>query len=256
MLEQRFGRSLPAAGDLAPAQADRLAALAGHGSVRAFADRPVPDTLVELVCACAFSAPSKSDLQLRDIVVVRDADRRAALAGLVPGTDWLRDAPVILILCGNAGRLVAMMERAGLPFPNAHADQLVNAVADAAITLGWLQAAANMAGLGGCAVSGIRENVDEVAALLELPPLVVPFAGFALGWPAEEAAITARLPLEVTLHAERFGSGDDPAALAEYDRRREALGQGNWTAKRTAQYSKPKNHAMGAFLKRAGFTLG
>jgi nitroreductase/FMN reductase [NAD(P)H] len=232
-----------------------LSVLAGHSSVRSFQDRAVDDKLIELVCACALSAPSKSDLQLRDIIVLKDPERRGRIIELIPGTDWLRDAPVFMVLCGNAERLEALSERAGLPFPNRHADQLVNSVADAAITLGWLQAAANSAGLGGCAVSGLRERPQEIADLLALPPRVLPFAGFAMGWPKEKGSITPRLPLDVTVHVDRMSTGDNPHSLATYENNRGAAGAGGWADRRAVQYSKPKNAQFDPFLRRAGFVL-
>lgn len=53
---------------------------AGHSSVRHFEDRAVDDDLVELVCDCALSVPSKSDLQLRDIIVLKDPSNAAGLS--------------------------------------------------------------------------------------------------------------------------------------------------------------------------------
>lgn len=257
LLVTRFGTDFSMPDDLPPDAAAALADLAGHTSLRRFADRPVSDDLVRLLCAIALSAPSKSDLQLRDIIRLRDPARRQALAELVPGTSMITEAPVLLVVCGNAGRLTGLMEQSGTAFPNAHADLLVNAVADAAMVLGWLQAATDLAGLGGCAISGIRERIDAVAALLDLPPLVVPLAGFALGWPESDAArpITPRLPLALTLHDETLPPADDPAVLAAYDAARGAPARPGWTDRRIRQYAQPMRAGNGAFLRKAGFNL-
>lgn len=255
LLEQRFGQPFPAADLLPREQTAALAALAGQSSLRRFSTRPVPDDLLELLCACALSAPSKSDLQLRDIVVIRDPARKAALAVLAPTAAWMAEAPVVLVFCGNAGRLESLMRRKAQPFPNNHADLLVNAVADAAISLGWMQAAANLAGLGGCAVSGLRERAEEVAALIGLGRLTLPFAGFALGWPEGDRPMTPRLPLSQTFHQDRLADGDDGAVIAEYDAYRKMAGVGSWSGKRARQYSAPLRTGFGAFLRGQGFRL-
>jgi len=49
--------------------------LAGRGSCRQFAERPVAPELIETLCALALCAPTKSDLQQRDIVIVEEAAR-------------------------------------------------------------------------------------------------------------------------------------------------------------------------------------
>src|SRR3546814_13854389 len=77
-------------------------------------------------------------------------------------------------------------------------------------------------GLGCCAISAVRNHAQALADLLELPEWVFPVAGLCLGWPAREGFISARLPLSLTVHTDRY----DDSRLAEEvdasDRRREA----------------------------------
>ena len=47
-------------------------------------DRPLARGLVELLCAVALSAPTKSDLQQRDIVILDDPARRQKVTALMP----------------------------------------------------------------------------------------------------------------------------------------------------------------------------
>ena len=49
--------------------------LAARGSCRRFAERPVAPELIETLCALALCAPTKSDLQQRDIVIVEEPAR-------------------------------------------------------------------------------------------------------------------------------------------------------------------------------------
>ena len=51
---------------------------------RRYSDRPVPDALVRLLLAAAFSASSKSDFQQASALWLRDHDRRDRLASLFP----------------------------------------------------------------------------------------------------------------------------------------------------------------------------
>ena len=97
-------------------------------------DRAVDAELLRLLCACALSAPSKSDLQQADIVIVNKADQ-AAIADLIPDQPFIRTAPAFLVFLANGRRLPEISKMRGKPFPNDHLDQFFNAAVDAGIVL-------------------------------------------------------------------------------------------------------------------------
>ena len=57
------------------------------------------------------------------------------------------------------------------PFANDHLDAFLNAAVDAGLVLMNFIRAAEAVGLGCCPISVIRNHIDEVAELLELPIL-------------------------------------------------------------------------------------
>jgi len=81
-----------------------LAAMANHRTIRSYAPKPVDPRLVRLLAAVALSAPTKSDLQQADIVIVESPAQRAALADLLPDNPWAAKAPAFLVFCGNNQR--------------------------------------------------------------------------------------------------------------------------------------------------------
>ena len=247
-----------------------LAGMAGRGSCRTFAERPVEPELIGLLAAVALSAPSKSDLQQRDIVVITEAETRRALDGLVAGQAWVAGAPAFLIFCGNNRRQRQLHAWRGRPFANDHLDAFFNAAVDAAIALGAFVTAAEAAGLGCCPVSAVRNRAQEVSDLLALPDHVFPLAGLALGWPAEPAEISPRLPLAATLHRDRFGEQGLEETVSAYDAAREEVqpyGQQRfvedfgsaeaygWSEDKARQYAKPERADFGAYVRRRGFRL-
>ena len=193
-LFERFGERI--AVDAGLPGLDELARLAARCVHRRFLDRDIPQELLRLLCACALSAPSKSDLQQGDILIVRDNDRRGAIADLLPEMPWVREAPVFLVFLANGRRVPQMAELRGKPFPNDHLDLFFNATVDAAIVLATFLRAAEAVGLGCCPISVIRDHARAVSELLELPEKVVPVAGMCVGWPADEGGITPRLSLD------------------------------------------------------------
>ena len=268
VLQARFGSAPPL--QQAPQGVEVLAAMADRRVMRRYADRPVDPALLETLCAVALSAPSKSDLQQADIIIIADPAQRAALQALIPNNPWLGQAPAFLVFCGNNRRHRQLFAWRGQPYVNDHIDPLFNAAVDAGIALATCIAAADRVGLGSCPVSTIRNNAAAVSALLGLPDHVFPVAGLALGWPALAGVLSPRLGLEVTLHHDRYDETALQDRIAAYDERRQAVqpyatqretgrfGEADrygWSEDKARQYSVPERQDFGDFLRRKGFRL-
>ncbi len=168
---------------------------------------PVDPALVQLLCACSLSAPFKSDLQQRDIVIVSDPDLRRRIADLLPHMPWVGKAPAFLVFCANGRRLPRIAELRKKPLPNDQLDLFFNAVGDAAIALATGMRAAEAVGLGCCPISEVRNHAAQVSGWLNLPERVIPFAGFCLGWPAGAGQISPRLRALTRAFLSCTGSG-------------------------------------------------
>jgi nitroreductase len=249
---------------------DELAHMAARRVCRRYLQREVPPDLLRLLCACALSAPSKSDLQQADILIVRENERRGKIAALMPAMPWLLEAPVFLVFLANGRRVPQVSALRGKPFPNDHLDLFFNATVDAAIVLASFMRAAEAVGLGCCPISVIRDHARAIADLLALPEKVVPVAGMCVGWPAEEGALSPRLPLAATVHEERFVEEDLAGQIDAYDRRRAAtrpyrnqrdvarFGRAEfygWSEDKARQYAVPQRGDFGAFVRAQGFHL-
>ncbi|MEM1075093.1 MAG: nitroreductase family protein [Pseudomonadota bacterium] len=269
LIRQRFGNtSEPFACDQ---DAEILRSLLSRGSCRAFQDCPVPDDLSHLLCAAAFSAPTKSDLQQRDVVFLKSQVARRALSHLVSGQSWVAGAPLIAVFCGNNRRQRQLHEWHGIPFANDHLDAFFNATADAAIALGAFVMAAEAMGLGCCPISAVRNEAAAVSDLLQLPEHVFPFAGLAIGYPKEPAVISKRLPLSVTCHTDTYSDADIEDTVRTYDRDRaqtqpygtqrftDTFGTSHaytWSEDKARQYSQKERANFGDYVRKQGFSLG
>jgi len=244
--------------------------MASRGSCRNFSDQPVPDSLVQTICATALAAPTKSDLQQRDIIVMRAPEQRKKLSDLIPGHDWVNEAPVLMVVCGNNRRQRQLHQMHDIPFANDHFDAAFNAIGDAAIGLAALVYAAEASGLGCCPISAIRNQAAAVSDLLGLPDHVFPFAGLAIGYPAKATEVSKRLPLSCTVHTDRYNDSATLAAISSYDRDRDAsqpyskqrlssvFGQTTpypWSLDKARQYSQPERQNFGAYIRSIGFRL-
>jgi nitroreductase/FMN reductase [NAD(P)H] len=267
-LKARFGAA-PALAE-APRGLDVLAEMANRRVVRRYTDKPLDPALLETLCAVALSAPSKSDLQQTDIVIVTDKDQRAKLEALIPENPWAKAGPALLVFCGNNRRHRLLFEWRGRPFVNDHLDAFFNAAVDAGIVLATFVAAADRVGLGTCPISQIRNHATQVADILGLPSHVFPVAGMGVGWPSFEGVMSPRLGLDVTLHRDRYDESGLRAKIAAYDRRRNETqpyksqrftdkfgesGDYGWSEDKARQYSVPERADFGAFVRARGFKL-
>jgi nitroreductase/FMN reductase [NAD(P)H] len=268
VLKARFG-SAPALEE-APSGVDVLADMANRRVIRHYTDRPVDPALLETLCAVALSAPSKSDLQQADIVIVADKGQREKLEALLPDNPWVKAAPAFLLFCGNNRRHRLLFEWRGRPFVNDHLDPFFNAAVDAGIVLATFIAAGDRAGLGSCPISAIRNHAGQVSDILGLPDHVFPVAALGLGWPAFAGVMSPRLGLEVTLHRDRYDETRLKEKIAAYDQRRAAVqpyksqrfteqfgetADYGWSEDKARQYSVPERAGFGAFVRRKGFRL-
>jgi nitroreductase len=267
-LSERFGETFNV--DEGQAGLEELAHIAAHRVCRRYQPREVAPDLLRLVCASALSAPTKSDLQQGDILILRERAKRHSICDLLPEMPWLRDAPVFLVFLANGRRLPQIANMRGIPFPNDHLDLFFNATVDAALVLANFVRAAEAVGLGCCPISVIRDHAATVSEMLKLPDKVIPVAGMSVGWPAEEGAISPRLPLSVTVHEEVFSEDDLAARIDGYDKRRAAVrpyrrqrqperfGEAafyGWSEDKARQYATPQRADFGAFVRKKGFQL-
>ena len=189
-LQHRFGESLAVDENLPGL--DELARLAARRVHRRYTTGAVDPKLLRLLCACALSAPSKSDLQQADIAILEKPEQ-TAIADLIPDQPFIRTAPAFLVFLANGRRLAEISKMRGKPFPNDHLDQFFNAAVDAGIVLATFIAAADAVGLGTCPISVIRDHSAKVSEMLKLPQRVIPVAGMCVGWPSEKGHISPRL---------------------------------------------------------------
>jgi nitroreductase len=267
--EQRYGTAVQL--ETAIEHGAAIATLNERSVCRSYRRDPIPDDLFWLLCATAFAAPSKSDLQQADIIRVQSPAQRAAIESQIPSAArWVADASELLVFCADGYRLDTIFDRRGVDFPNDHLDAFFNAVVDSAIVLAAFIEAAELVGLGSCPLSEIRDHPDAVAEILGLPRRVVPGAGLALGYPKAKEPLSPRLGLGATVHIDRFCMDTVEAELDAYDRRRVrdrpyrrqrdparfgVSEQYGWTEEKFRHYSVRQRDGFGTFVRRSGYQL-
>lgn len=271
LIEKRFGLNTDAGRDMQGF--DELTNILNHRSHRRYKNKPIPDKLLEVLLAAAFSAPAKSDLQQSSVVIIRDKEKQEAIADMIPSMPWLRTCPLLMIFLGDSRRIRRICEMRNKPFANDHLDAFLNAAVDAGLVLMNFMRAAEAVGLGCCPISVVRNHIDEVAQLLELPNFVFPVAGMTAGYPSDDGYLSLRLPPAVNVHINSYNDTQLEQEIDSYDKRRDSIfsippekqrkveeyGVANfysWSEDKARQVSSRERDQLATYLIKKGFNLG
>jgi len=269
-IAQRFGDGGPSAEGVADNEFIRR--VLARKTVRRYSATMPEQTLLDLLVAAALSASAKSDFQQASILRVADPAKRSAIGALFPAMPWIGTSPVFFVFLGDARRLQRIGELRGKPVRNGTLEGFFNASIDAALALQTMILCAESAGLGVCPISVIRNEIDKVATILELPDLVFPVAGLCLGYPQGEGYVSLRLPRRATTHGDRYDDSALAQAIDDYDRRRDArhsipkeqhrsnaeFGEAafyGWSEDKARQAAKAEGAAFPPYLRAHGFSF-
>lgn len=225
-LGARYGASQPWS---PPEWNHTLDLLLRHRSHRLWMDAEVDEPTLRTILAAAQSGSTSSNQQVVSVVAVRDQRRRDALAEVAGARQapHIRSAPLVLVWLIDYSHARLLAERDGAEIDGQdYLDAVLVGATDIGIAGQNAVTAAESLGLGTVFLGSLRNDVEKVAEILELPDGVVPFVGLEIGWPdpSEPAGIKPRLPQEAVLHHETYGSGVPGSGVTEeviedYDRR-------------------------------------
>ncbi len=142
-------------------------------------------------------------------------------------------------------------------------EALLVATIDAALAAENLAVAAEAEGLGCCFIGSLRNDLERVIEILDLPLLTYPVFGLVLGHPAEEGKRKPRLPQTEILHQNTYQRDPEHIAqrLDDYDRkvlayyanRQGGKRETTWTDEMRKKFSRPSRENVSAVLRKQGF---
>ncbi len=165
---------------------DVLDAIRERRSVRRFQSRPIPDATIGRLLESAVLAPSAGNVQAWHFYVVKDDQRRQALAAAAHHQLFLAQAPVALVVCADLRRSQNRYGERGAS---------LYVLQDTAAAVQNILLAATAFGLATCWIGSFAE--EEVAEIVGADPTALrPVAVIPVGYPAEEPAQRPRRPLD------------------------------------------------------------
>ena len=181
-----------------------IEAMHGHRSIRKYTADPVADEVLAEILEAGIRASSSGNMQTYSIIVTRDPDLRKQLYEPHMKQRMVLDAPILLTFCADFNRMRHWLRLSDAPDNFDNFMSFMIAAIDAVLVSQNVALAAESKGLGICYMGSTLANCDEIGRILQLPPGVVPVAGFSLGYPDEDPSTRDRLPLDGLVHFEKY----------------------------------------------------
>ncbi len=159
-------------------------------SVRAYRPDPVEDDKLQQVLEAARLAPTATNRQAIQFIVIHTAGREAEL-GRIYKADWFVQAPLVICACGIPAKNW-VRKKDGKNYNDV----------DVAIAMDHLILAATNAGLGTCWIAAF--DAAATREVLDLPSDVEPIAFTPLGYPADQPGPKKRKALSELVRYERW----------------------------------------------------
>ncbi|MBT9161959.1 MAG: nitroreductase family protein [Dehalococcoidia bacterium] len=178
---------------------DLMQAIKERRSIRRLKSEPVNNDLVNTVLEAGRWAPSWANTQCWKFVVVRDTLMRGKIAETIspgnPATDAIKNAPVIIVVCGELGR-------SGYKKGASMTDKGDWYMFDTALAAQNMMLTAYSLGLGTVAIGNF--DAAKVAELLDVPSNARVVLLLPLGYPVEEPTAPRRKELSEIVSYDRY----------------------------------------------------
>lgn len=158
-------------------------------SVRAYKSVPIEDEKIQQILEAARLAPTASNRQPFQIIVISSKGKEDQLQTIYP-RDWFVNAPIILCLCG-------LTNDAWVRIDNKKYLQV-----DIGIVMDHIILAATDLGLGTCFIAAFNEV--NARKILQLPEDVEPILFTPLGYPDDSPKARERKSLEELVRYEHW----------------------------------------------------
>ena len=188
-----------------------------HRSIRKFKPDAIAPELLQSILEAGQSAATSSYAQAYTLIRVTDQEKRQKLVELTGNQPYVATCAEFFVCCADLNRNTALCRDQGSNPVSGFIEQMIIATVDVSLVAQNMVIAAESAGLGICYIGGIRNQPEQVCALLSLPENVYAVFGLCLGYPAQDPETKPRLPLKTWVQENTYRPMSDRDALNEYD---------------------------------------
>lgn len=178
--------------------------LLSHRTIRKYKPDPVPEPLLQQILTAGTRASTTGNMQVYSIVVTKDETLKERLWASHFKQDMVLQAPVVLTFCADFNRFNTWCRQRQAEPGYDNFLSFFTAAIDALLVSQNVVVAAEEHGLGICYLGTTTYMASQIIDILELPKGVVPVTTLVMGYPAEDPALTDRLPLQGVVHLDTY----------------------------------------------------
>lgn len=238
-----------------------------HRSIRKFEERALSQEQIETIVECAQAASTSSYIQAYSIIGIKKPEMKRRLAEIAGNQAYVESNGHLFIFCADLHRyeVIAELEDQDLTTSLQSTEKFMVGVIDATLAAQNAVLAAESMGLGACYIGGIRNDLEAVCELLQIPNRVIPLFAVVVGYPQQQPDRKPRLPLNHVYHEEIYQQNSetyksqiqayDKTISAYYDERTNGKRNDTWSAQMANMLKSPKRMYMKTFIEKKGFNL-
>lgn len=199
--------------------------LLNRRTIRAFTDETIDPDTVALLEETAQHAATSRYFNEWSAIRISDPTKARAIADMAH-QDYVAQAPLLYIFLADQRRNADLAKREGIDIDSKGfvlntGYVFLQSQNDAVLALHAMETAANSMGLGCVILGSVINDVNRMIDLLDLPRLVYPVLGLAIGHPAQDPPMKPRMPRPAQIFLDSYGRSDTPGtpdqALKDFD---------------------------------------
>lgn len=244
---------------------ETIETLLNHRSIRKFKNKKITPTEIDTIIEAASCASTSSYLMAYSIIGVTDDSKKEQLAA-ISNQPYIKNNGHFLLFCADFHRHTINTT------DELYQDMLRNientehflvATIDATLAAQNAATAAESMGLGICYIGSIRNDIDKVDALFQLPDHVIPLFGMAIGYPEGDIPEQKpRLPKEAFYFTNQYISDADAKSKLEsfdktiegyYNNRTTNQRNDSWTNQMKDTLATPKRARVSTYVNSKKF---
>ena len=188
-----------------------------RASCRNFADKRIPEDVLNTILDVGTHAATGGNLQPYSIIKIESGETSAKLAEMC-GQEFIAKAPVNLLFCIDWRRLERWAELQTAPFTaNQSFRHFWISFQDTLICAQNICTAADAVGLGSVYIGTIMEYIREAREMFGLPGGVLPVVLLSLGYPASQTMVRRKLGRAAIVHDEKYKEMSDQDLMRAFD---------------------------------------
>ncbi|MDQ0160049.1 oxygen-insensitive NADPH nitroreductase [Alkalibacillus salilacus] len=180
--------------------------LMNHRSIRKFKDEKLTESQIKTIVEAGQAASTSSYYQAYSIIGVTDLNIKQQLRE-VSGQPYVEENGHLFVFCADLNRLAQSQDettREQMKTNLESTEFFMMATIDATLAAQNCAVATESLGLGMCYLGSLRNDVNRVNDILNLPEYVVPLFGMAVGVPEEKPERKPRFDWTTVYHENQY----------------------------------------------------